>query len=318
MIDFSKTAFIFPGQGSQQVGMGKDLAEAYPIARETFEKADELIGFKLSEIMFEGPEEQLSDTAITQPAMYVCSIALFRALRTHLPTQQPACVAGHSLGELTALTIAGALSFEDGILLVRERGNLMKEAGEENPGGMAAILALETAQVEQIVSKASEQTGKPVVIANDNCPGQIVISGDQTALEAAMELAKESGARRILPLPVSVATHSPLMQPAKERFTQLVESTTFHEPAIPVYANVSAKPLTNVDDIRAELEAQLTSSVLWTQSIQAMISNGIETFVEIGSKNVLTGLIRRIDKSKKGMTVSDQITLEAFIQEVES
>jgi [acyl-carrier-protein] S-malonyltransferase len=314
MVDFSKVAFVFPGQGSQMVGMGKDIAEAYPIAQETMQQADEIIGFNLSKLMFEGPEDDLSDTAITQPAMYVCSIALVRALKTHLHNAQPAFVAGHSLGEFSALTFAEALSFEDGVTLVRERGRLMKEAGAKHPGSMAALLGIESDKAQELVMAASEKTGKPVVIANDNCPGQIVISGDNDALAAAVEMAKDYGAKRALPLAVSVATHSPLMQSAKEAFTKLVQETTFSAPAIPVFANVSAKPIDTVAAIRAELEAQLTSTVLWTQSMQGMIAAGIETFVEIGSKDVLTGLMRRIDKSKTAITINDVATLQAFVQ----
>lgn len=314
MADFSKTAFVFPGQGSQAVGMGKDIVEAYPIARQTYDHANEILGFKISEIMLEGPDDQLTDTAIAQPALYINSIALLRALYSDLPGQMPSAVAGHSLGEFSALTAAGALSFEDGLKLVHERGRLMKDAGEKNPGGMAAILALDTEVVEEIVQQATEKTGKPVVVANDNCPGQIVISGDNGALEVAIELAKERKARRAIPLAVSVATHSPLMQPAKDEFVKLVQATHFTEPTIPVYANVSANSIYSVLQIRNELEAQLTSTVRWTQSMQAMIEAGTEQFVEIGSGNVLTGLLRRIDKSKNGVSVNDLASLQAFVQ----
>jgi [acyl-carrier-protein] S-malonyltransferase len=196
MADFSKIAFVFPGQGSQVIGMGKDIVDAYPIARETIEEADALLGFALSKLMFDGPEDELSDTAITQPAMYVCSVALLRALQTHLPDMQPACVAGHSLGEFSALTSTGALAFADGIKLVHERGRLMKEAGARHPGGMAALLGIESDKAEELVAAATAKTGLPVVVANDNCPGQIVISGDTTALNAAVEMAKDFGAKR--------------------------------------------------------------------------------------------------------------------------
>lgn len=315
MVDFSNVAFVFPGQGSQMVGMAKDIVDIYPVARETVEQADTIIGFALSNLMFEGPEDELGDTAITQPAMYVCSIALLRALQTHLPDMRPSCVAGHSLGEFSALTAAGALSFADGIKLVRERGRLMKEAGEKHPGAMAALLGIESDKAQELVVAATEKTGKPVVVANDNCPGQIVISGDTTALNAAVEMAKDYGAKRAMPLSVSVATHSPLMQPAKEAFTQLLNATTFHAPSVPVYANVTAKPITTVAAIQSELEAQLTSSVRWTQSMQAMLAAGIETYVEIGSKDVLTGLMRRIDKSKTAISVNNLATLQQFVQD---
>jgi [acyl-carrier-protein] S-malonyltransferase len=315
IVDWSKTAFVFPGQGSQAVGMGQDVVEAYPVAKQIVEQADRLLGIDLSKLMFEGPEDDLSDTAITQPAMYVCSMAMLLALRTEIPDAQPAFVAGHSLGEFTALSAVGALSFEDGVRVVRERGRLMQAAGEENPGGMAAILALDTAKVAQLVAEATGKTGQPVVIANDNCPGQVVISGDNQALEVAIALAKDYGARRALPLAVSVATHSPLMEPAKAEFTKIINEIQFNEPSVPVYANVSAKPITTVDEIRAELQAQLTSTVQWTQIIQAMIAAGIEAVVEIGSKDVLTGLLRRIDRDKMGISINNLATLQTFVQE---
>lgn len=314
MVDFSKTAFIFPGQGSQAVGMGKDIAEAYPIARETVEQANDILGYSLSKLMFEGSQEELDDTAITQPAMYVCSVAMLRALQSELPEAKPMFVAGHSLGEFTALTVAGALSFEDGLKLVRVRAQSMQVAGEKSPGGMAAILGLDKEQVEQVVTSAAEQSGKVMVIANDNCPGQIVISGDNEALEVAVELAKEVGARRALPLPVSVATHSPLMEAAKEQFTKALHETPFTDAEIPVYANVCACATRSVDEIRANSEQQLTSSVRWTESIQSMIADGAETFVEIGSKNVLTGLMKRISRDVTGISVQDLASLQKFIE----
>lgn len=313
MLDFDTTAFIFPGQGSQAVGMGKDIAQEYAIAKETFEQADDLMGMKLSDIMFDGSEDALGDTAITQPAMYVCSVAIYRALSEHLPNMKPSAVAGHSLGEFTALTVAGALSFEDGVKLVQVRGQLMRDAGGANPGGMAAILALTLEQVEDVVQEAAEKSGEVVVIANDNCPGQIVISGDEKALDVAIELAKEAGARRAIPLDVSVATHSPLMNPAKEKFVETLNATTFNEANIPVYQNVCACPVTDTGTIRTNLEKQLVSSVRWTPSIEAMINNGVETFVEIGSKNVLTGLLRRINRDKKGINIKDLSSLQAFV-----
>jgi [acyl-carrier-protein] S-malonyltransferase len=313
-MDFSKTAFIFPGQGSQAVGMGKDIAEAYSIAKETFEQADSVLGFGLSKLMFEGTDADLGDTAITQPAMYVCSIAMLRVLQQELPSAKPAAVAGHSLGEFTALTAAGALAFEDGVKLVQKRGQLMKEAGAQNPGGMAAILGMESADVKTVVEKASEQASAAVVIANDNSPGQIVISGDKKALEIAIELAKAAGAKRAIPLDVSVATHSPLMNPAKEEFTKALAATPLQNASIPVYANVCACATTRIEEIRPNLEKQLVSSVLWTQSVEAMIAAGIENFVEIGSKNVLTGLLKRINRDKIGINVQDLTSLQSFVQ----
>lgn len=314
MLDYSKVAFIFPGQGSQAVGMGKDFAESYPAAHETIQQADDILGYSLSTLMFEGPEASLSDTAITQPAMYVCSMAMLRALRTLQPDCQPAFVAGHSLGEFTALTAANALAFEEGVRLVSERGKLMKEAGAQNPGGMAAVLGLESDQAEALVSEATQISGKPVVVANDNCPGQIVISGDSAALQVAIDLAKNYGAKRAIPLSVSVATHSPLMDYARPTFSRLVQETNFSVPDVPLYANVSAQPIQDVTAIRAELQAQLTSSVKWTQSMQGMLAAGITTFVEIGSKDVLTGLLKRISKEATGITINSLATLDAFVQ----
>lgn len=313
MIDFEKTAFIFPGQGSQIVGMVQDIAAEYPIVRETLDQADALMGFKLSDVMFAGPEDQLNDTKITQPAMYIAGVAILRALQSEWPDAQPTCVAGHSLGEFTALTAAGALTFEEGVPLVRERGRLMQEAGQQNPGSMAALLGISAPDAARLVADASAQTERILVIANDNCPGQIVISGDPVALDAAVALAKDYGARRAVPLAVSVATHSPLMQPAEAAFTGLVDAVNLQAPTIPVYANVDASPLLDIAAIRAELKAQLTSAVQWTQSTQAMIAAGIDTFVEIGPGNVLTGLLRRTDKSKTGINIPDLPALRAFI-----
>jgi [acyl-carrier-protein] S-malonyltransferase len=314
MLDYSKTAFIFPGQGSQAVGMGKDFADNYPIARETIQQADDILGYSLSALMFEGPEANLSDTAITQPAMYVCSMAMLRVLRTLQPAAQPAFVAGHSLGEFTALTAANALAFEEGVRLVSERGKLMKEAGAQKPGGMAAVLGLDSDQAEALVTEATAVSGKPVVVANDNCPGQIVISGDSDALQVAIDLAKNYGAKRAIPLAVSVATHSPLMEYARPAFSKLVQETNFKAPEVPLYANVSAQPIQDVTAVRAELQAQLTSSVKWTQSMQGMLAAGITTFVEIGSKDVLTGLLKRISKEATGITINNLATLDAFVQ----
>ncbi len=312
MVDFATTAFVFPGQGSQQIGMGNDLAEAYPVARETFQQADEIMGFALSEIMFDGSAEALGDTANTQPALYVHSIALLRCLKQDMPQALPGFTAGHSLGEFTALTAAGSLDFEAGLKLVKERGRLMRDAGASNPGSMAALLGITLENTQKLCQEFGTDD-KPLVIANDNCPGQVVISGDSDALQSALDVAKEYGAKRIIPLDVSVATHSPLMQPAKETFAELVRETHFEPPAIRVYGNVSARPLTTVADIRAELDAQLTSTVRWNASVQNMIEAGAETFVEIGAGKVLTGLLRRINRDKIGLSVQDVPTLTAFI-----
>ena len=311
MVDFSTTAFLFPGQGSQAVGMGKDLADAYPIAKETFEEADDVMGVALSQMMFEGPEEALGDTAITQPAMYVHSVALLRVLWDMMPEARPTFVAGHSLGEFTALTAAGALDFAEGVALVQTRGGAMKLAGEQQPGGMAALLGLGIDDTHALITEAS--TSGVVVIANDNCPGQVVISGEQSALNAAVGIAKEKGAKRAIPLDVSVATHSPLMQPAKDVFVEALASVTLSAPSMPIYQNVSAKAETDSAIIKGNLEEQIVSSVRWRESMNAMIADGAETFVEVGSKSVLTGLLRRIDRTKARYNVEDVKSLQEFI-----
>ena len=308
----SRIAFIFPGQGSQIVGMGKDFSETYPEAKSVFEQANDILGINLSDICFNGDANTLNDTINTQPALYVCSVAILKALETHHPFIQPVVTAGHSLGEFTALTAAKALSFEDGLRLVRERGRLMQEAGEKQPGAMAAILGLQSKDVHALCRTATSHIGSPVVVANDNCPGQVVISGDVKALKHATSLALETGAKRAIQLAVSIAAHSPLMESAAADFRTLLEETTFNTPQIPVYANASATPISTVEQIRDELNQQLTQPVRWTESIQAMIADeNIDHFIEIGSGDVLTGLIKRIDRSKSRTAIN---TVEAFQQ----
>lgn len=314
MVDYATTAFIFPGQGSQHVGMCQDIADAYPIAQQTLEEANDVLGYDLGKIMFEGPEEKLNDTAITQPSIYVCSIAMLRALRSELPDARPAYTAGHSLGEMTALTAAGSLPFAEGVKLTSERGRLMKDAGERNPGGMAAVLGITPEDAKRLVDDASASAGTPLVIANDNCPGQIVISGHHTALQEAVKIARDYGAKRAIPLAVSVATHSPLMAPARDDFWTFIHTISFQEPHIPVYGNVSAQPLHSVEDIYNELEDQLTSTVQWTRSVQAMIAAGVNYFVEIGPKDVLTGLLKRINGEVNNDNIRDLASLGAFLQ----
>lgn len=313
MVDWSQVAYLFPGQGSQVVGMGMDFADTYPAARQVFEQADDFLGFSLSDLCFNGPADALNDTINTQPALYVTSMAILRVLQSEQPASVPAFAAGHSFGEFTALAAFGALTFEDGLRLVRERGRLMKQAGTKQPGAMAAILALDIAPLQAVVAAARAETGGVLVIANDNCPGQIVISGDDATLERALVLAKDAGARRALKLAVSIAAHSPLMQSSSDEFRQALASTTFQKPQIPIYGNVSAAPLMNVDDIRAELGAQLTSPVRWRESMEAMIADGVETFVEIGPKDVLTGLIKRIDGDKATINLNSAENLLKFI-----
>lgn len=294
-IQSDKFAVVFPGQGSQKLEMGAELAEAFPSAKTIFNKGDEILGVKLSKIMWEGPEDALNDTVNTQPALLIHSIAAWAVFQEKYPEAKPVFMAGHSLGELTALVAAGSLTFEDGLRLVRRRGELMKQAGEVSPGGMAAFLGLDIPTVEEICMNASTDEAA-VQVANDNCPGQVVVSGHKSAVEQAIELAKEAGAKRAMPLAVSVAAHSSLMGHAQEEFNQAVEGTTISEPTTPVIGNVSAAPLASVEDIQADLKAQLTSRVRWTESVNYMIGKNASTFIEVGSGNVLTGLIRRINK----------------------
>ncbi len=315
-MDWNNVAFIFPGQGSQQVGMGADLAQAFPQARETFAQADALLGFALSKLCFEGPSEQLQDTRNTQPALYVMGVALWRVLQAELgEALRPAFVAGHSLGELTALTAADALSFEHGVQLVRERGRLMSEAAQRRPGAMAAVLGLEAEAVREICATAAEQSGGMLVVANDNCPGQVVISGENAAIEAALPLAQERGARRVVKLAVSVASHSPLMEAIASDFQQVLAQTPFTTPRIPIVGNVNAAPLTDPEAIRAELGAQLTSTVRWTESVRYMVEQGVETFVELGPKDVLSGLVKRIARKTRRFALNSAEAVRAFLEE---
>ncbi len=277
------------------MGMGRVLYEREPAARAVFDQADEALGFALSELCFYGPEEALTDTVNQQPALYVTSLAAWAVLQEK---EWPAAayVAGHSLGEFSALAAVGSLAFTDGLALVRRRGELMKAAGKEAPGEMAAILALDMAEVEKRCAEAQEVAGRPVQVANDNCPGQVVISGDREAVQEAVRLAKESGARKVITLPITIAAHSPLMEPAVEAFTEAIRETPFSEPAVPVIGNTTARPLTAPDAIRAELAAQLTGSVRWTESMRYLRDQGVDTFVEVGPGDVLTGLMKRIDR----------------------
>ena len=288
------TAFVFPGQGSQAVGMGKELAETYPIAKETFDEADAILGFSISDLMWNGPAEQLNETVNTQPALYIHSIAAWRTFTLLNPDFRPATVAGHSLGELSALTASGALSFADGLRLVRTRGELMKRAGELNPGGMAAILGVDIPALDQVCAEASS-ADEIVQVANDNCPGQVVISGHKPALERAMAGAKAVGAKRALALAVSIAAHSPLMASIQDEWDAAVDACAMQTPQIPVVGNVHAKPMLTADELRADIKAQMQSRVRWTESVQLMQLNGIQSYVEAGSGEVLLGMVKRID-----------------------
>ncbi len=312
MLDYATTAFVFPGQGSQSVGMGRELAQASPAARETFAEADEALGFKLSQLCWEGPEAELTDTINAQPALLTCAVAALRAMRERLGEHPPALMAGHSLGEISALVAAGSLEFEDGLALVRRRGEVMKAAGERAPGGMAAILNVDAPVMAEVCAEASAQTGGVVQVANDNCPGQVVISGDQAALQKAMELAKGRGAKRTIKLPVSIAAHSPLMESAVEDFRRAVDGMPFIAPIPAIVGNVKAAPLSDPNEIRSELTTQLTAPVRWTESVRFMLAQGMTTFIELGSKDVLTGLLKRINGEAQGLALGTVQALEAL------
>jgi [acyl-carrier-protein] S-malonyltransferase len=297
----------FPGQGSQRVGMGKDLCDLSPAAAAVFAQADQVLGFPLSRLCFEGPPEALNDTANTQPAILTTSVAALRALEEHL--REPAFVAGHSLGEFSALVAAGTLSFEEALLLVRKRGQLMKQAGERNPGGMAAVIGLEATQVDECCARVREANGGYVGIANDNCPGQVVISGDEQALQAGIEAMVAAGARKVVRLAVSIAAHSPLMAETAAAFRQALEKVTIRPPKVPFVANATAGPLTEPDQIRGALSQQLTSPVYWTGSVRWMIRQGVTRFVEVGPGEVLTGLLRRIDQGVERLVATQVLAL---------
>jgi [acyl-carrier-protein] S-malonyltransferase len=299
--------------------MGQDLARTYPQARLLYEEADTILGFSLSDLCFEGPAEVLNDTINTQPAIFVTSMAVMRVLETKGALQPPAMavpamVAGHSLGELTALVAAGAMDFGAGLRLVRERGRLMALAGEQSPGGMAAVLKMDDAEVEKACKEAADETGKAVQIANYNSPGQVVVSGDKQALARAIELLREQGGRRIIPLAVSIAAHSPLMASVVGEYRAAVDSTPMSPPDVQVVANISARPLLSVAEIRDELAGQLTWPVRWTASMQWMVEQGVTRFVEIGPGDVLSKLMRRIEPQVEAFSVGDVASVESLTQ----
>ena len=296
------SAFVFPGQGSQAVGMGNDL-NSLASAQKLFAEADHVLGFSLANMMFAGPKLELDDTVNTQPALYTMSVALFESL----PRADPAYLAGNSFGEYAALYVSGVFDFADGLRLVRTRGRLMKAAGELAPGGMAAIIGLEDAVVRDIC----DQIGG-VQVSNYNTPGQVVVSGAKDSVARAMLAARERKAKLVTALDVSIAAHSALMQPAVAEFTEAVNATPMREPRIPVIANVTARPIRTVKAIRDELVGQLTAAVQWTQTIEYLVAQGVDTFVEIGSGKVLTGLIKRSARSARLINVSDLASVQQF------
>lgn len=282
-------AYIFPGQGAQFTGMGLDLFEKYPEAQSLFLKANDILGFEITDVMFEGSVEDLKETRVTQPAIFIHSVAL----RSVLKDFSPDMVAGHSLGEFSALVASGSLGFEDGLRLVSQRALAMQKACEKQPSTMAAVLGLEDAIVEQVC----DEIEGIVVAANYNCPGQLVISGELQAIHKACEKLKEKGAKRALVLPVGGAFHSPLMEPAREELAAAIENTVFKDPSCPIYQNVTAAPVTDASTIKRNLISQLTAPVKWTQTMEQMIKDGATDFIEVGPGKVLQGLMRKIDRT---------------------
>jgi [acyl-carrier-protein] S-malonyltransferase len=310
----SKTAFLFPGQGSQSVGMGRDLSQAFPAARRTFEEASEALGFDLAKLAFRGPEEQLRRTEFTQPAIFTASIAAYRVLRDLVPA--PDYAAGHSLGEYSANHAAGVLRFSDAVRAVHKRGQLMQEAVAEGRGAMAAVLGMDVQSVLDVCAVAARETDEVVSAANRNAPEQIVISGAKTAVEHAIVLAKERGARRAVLLQVSAPFHCSLMQPAQDALRPVLAAIPFRDAAFPIIVNVDAVPMTAADALRDALVRQVTGAVRWTESVQWLLAQGVTNFVEVGPGKVLSGLLRQIDRDYKALHVDDCVSLEKALEAV--
>ncbi|XEC97070.1 ACP S-malonyltransferase [Paenibacillus tarimensis] len=305
-----KIAFVFPGQGAQAVGMGKDAADHLPAVKAIIDRADEALGFKLSDIIFNGPEELLKQTANTQPALLAVSVALMEALKSK--GWVPDYVAGHSLGEYSALVAAGVIGYEDAIRTVRARGEFMEQAVPSGQGAMAAVLGAERGPLSELCAEISAQNGA-VELANVNCPGQIVVSGTAAGVAAIAERGKEAGAKRVIPLEVSGPFHSSLMRPAADRLASVLDGLTLRDAVVPVVANVTAEPVKDAETIRKLLAEQVVSPVQWEDSVRYMIGQGVDTFVEIGSGTVLAGLIKKIDRSVTVISVGSVAALEAAV-----